>query len=602
MNNSLQDTQSQISTPKTLKQLYYYFGSKRYLVSLVFLLQILATIAQILGPVTLGKATTVIYSGVRQGLKKTANGHRYFSIDFPQVAQILLIVALLYIASAALNYAVQVILAYLSQKIVYQLRRNLKEKMSRVPVSYYDTHSNGNIMSTAINDIDNISNLFNQILTQSLSSIIQFLGILLIMIVVSWKLTLIALLTIPIILLILSKIAPKSQKLFSGQQNALGALDGIVEEAYGGYTEISAFNQQKKINKKFSDQNQTLRDYSWKAQFVSGILMPLMNVVKNAGYILVAIIGGIEVINHTITIGNVQAFLTYMNQFSQPIQQMANIINNIQSLIASAKRIFGILNENEMKTNLPTKAPIQTNKKVIFDHVKFGYSPKKIIIKNFNLSVKKGENIAIAGPTGAGKTTLINLLERFYEVNDGSIRLNGVDIKNINRDKLRQHIAIVLQDTWLFSGTIFENIKYGAQNKVSDKQVYQAAKAAHVNDFAKGLPKGYQTMINENSDNISQGQRQLITIARAFVANPEILILDEATSSVDTRTENLIQKAMQQLLKKRTSFVIAHRLSTIQDADNIIVMNNGEVIETGNHQQLIQKNGFYTNLYNSQFN
>jgi len=421
------------------------------------------------------------------------------------------------------------------------------------------------------------------------------------MLTISWKLTLIALVTIPVSLIIVGVIAPKSQKFFASQQKSLGLINDQVEENYAGHTVLKSFNKEQDMIDKFEVQNENYYKAAWKAQFISGIIMPLMMFLNNIGYVFVAIVGDIGVSNGNITLGNVQAFLQYTNQFSQPIQQLSNLLNTIQSTVASAERIFEVIDEEEMKdTNENRPVKENTDNLIELDHVQFGYDNSELLMTDYNLEVKRGQQVAIVGPTGAGKTTIINLLERFYDVKGGSILLNGKDTRDLDREDLRSHFAMVLQDTWLFTGTIYDNIKYGREDATHD-EIMAAAEAAHVDEFVRKLPDGYDTVLNEDASNISQGQRQLITIARAFVADPEILILDEATSSVDTRTEVQIQHAMSRLLENRTSFVVAHRLSTIQNADNIIVMNHGSVIETGTHNELMSQNGFYADLYNSQF-
>jgi ATP-binding cassette subfamily B protein len=506
----------------------------------------------------------------------------------------------MYIISAIFNFFQQFIMTRVSQRTVYEMRRDLDEKMSRLPISYYDTHSNGDIMSRAINDMDNIAGTLQQNLTQFVTSIVTFVGVLWMMLTISWQLTLVALATVPLSLIVVMLVAPKSQKHFAAQQKSLGLLNDQVEETYGGHTVVKTFNHEKADQEVFEVENEKLYEAGWKAQFISAMIMPLMNFVKNLGYVFVAVLGGIKVANGNMNLGDVQAFLQYTNQFSQPITQIASLINTIQSTVASAERVFEILDEEEM-INEPSSLPIEENDyKVRFENVQFGYNEDKLLMTDFSLDVKAGEMVAIVGPTGAGKTTLINLLERFYDVSGGSIRYEGKDTRDYTRDELRNHFSMVLQDTWLFTGTIYDNILYGNEHATKE-QVIAAAKAAHVDEFVRKLPDGYETVLNEEASNISQGQRQLITIARAFLANPDVLILDEATSSVDTRTEILIQQAMNRLLENRTSFVVAHRLSTIRDADNIIVMNQGSIIETGNHDSLMAKNGFYADLYNSQF-
>ena len=588
---------------KTLKRLLGYMSNKIYLILFVFVLAITSTIFQIRTPKILGEATTEIFKGLMIAKEQMKQGLKVESmpIDFDKIWTIILIVLGMYAASAVFSFLQQVIMTKVSQQTVYQLRKEFKEKMSRVPISYYDTHNNGDIMSRAINDMDNISGTLQQSLTQMVTSVVMFFGVLFMMLTISWKLTLVAFITVPLSLIVTMIVAPKSQRYFAKQQKTLGLLNNQIEETYGAHTVVKSFNHEEENIKTFNEQNEELFNSSWRAQFISAMIMPLMNFIKNIGYVFVAVIGGIQVANGQITIGNVQAFMQYTNQFAQPLSQMANLINTIQATIASAERIFEVLDEVEMldvKVDVP--ANISSEAEVSFNHVQFGYSPDNLLMTDFNLEVNKGEKIAIVGPTGAGKTTLINLLERFYDVTDGNILYKNQDTRNLNRDELRSDFSMVLQDTWLFTGTIFDNIKYGNES-ATEEEVYKAARAARADDFIRRLPEGYQTILNEEASNISQGQRQLVTIARAFLANPQVLILDEATSSVDTRTEILIQHAMDELLKNRTSFVVAHRLSTIRDADNIIVMNQGSIVETGNHEKLMEKNGFYADLYNSQF-
>lgn len=587
----------------TVKRLFAYMSSRLIAVGIVFVLAITAVIFQIQTPKILGKATTEIFSGVMAGMKQIQAGEQLtrFPIDFEKIAQIILVVIVLYLLSAVFNFGQQFIMTRVSQRTVYELRKDLDEKMSRLPISYFDTHSNGDIMSRAINDMDNIASTLQQNVTQFLTSTVTFIGVLWMMLTISWQLTLIALVTVPLSLIVVMVVAPRSQKYFAAQQKSLGLLNNQVEETYGGHTVVKTFNHEAEDQAVFEVENEKLYQAGWKAQFISAMIMPLMNFIKNLGYVFVAVLGGIKVANGTMTLGNVQAFLQYTNQFSQPITQLASLMNTIQSTVASAERIFEILDEAEMNdepSGLPVKE--QTPYKVSFENVQFGYDDKQLLMNDFSLDVEPGEMVAIVGPTGAGKTTLINLLERFYDISGGSIRYNGKDTRDYSREELRSHFSMVLQDTWLFTGTIYDNILYGNEHATRE-QVIAAATAAHVDEFVRKLPNGYDTVLNEDASNISQGQRQLITIARAFLANPDVLILDEATSSVDTRTEHLIQRAMERLLEKRTSFVVAHRLSTIREASNIIVMNHGSIVETGNHDVLMAKEGFYADLYNSQF-
>lgn len=587
----------------TVKRLFGYMSHRLPAIIAVFVLAVAAVIFQIQTPKVLGMATTEIFKGVMTGMKQKEMGEKVtsFPIDFDKIGTIILVVIVMYLISAFFNFLQQFIMTRVSQRTVYELRRDLDEKMNRVPISYYDTHTNGDIMSRAINDMDNIAGTLQQNLTQFITSIVTFIGVLWMMLSISWQLTLIALATVPLSLIVVMIVAPKSQKYFSGQQKSLGLLNNQVEETFGGHTVVKTFNHEAADQKVFEEENQKLYETGWKAQFISAIIMPLMSFVKNLGYVFVAVLGGIKVSSGNMTLGDVQAFLQYTNQFSQPITQIASLMNTIQSTVASAERVFEVIDEPEM-TDEPSGIPVieDTPYKVQFQNVQFGYSSDELLMTDFSMDVKAGQMVAIVGPTGAGKTTLINLLERFYDVSGGSIKYDGKDTRDVSRDELRGHFSMVLQDTWLFTGSIFDNIKYGNETATKE-QIMRAAKAAHVDDFVRKLPEGYDTVLNEEASNISQGQRQLITIARAFLANPDVLILDEATSSVDTRTEILIQRAMNRLLRNRTSFVVAHRLSTIRDADNIIVMDHGSIVETGNHDSLMEKKGFYADLYNSQF-
>ncbi|GHP13374.1 multidrug ABC transporter ATP-binding protein [Lentilactobacillus fungorum] len=586
----------------TTARLLNYMQDRLIGLILVMAFAIISVIFQIRTPKILGEATTEIFKGLMKGTAQQKAGFKIGSlpINYEKIFQIILIVIVMYLAAAVFSFLQQYIMTRISQNTVYKLRRQMKQKMRLVPIKYYDTHSNGDIMSRAVNDMDNIASTLQQSLTQAVTSFVTFIGTLWMMFTISWKLTLIALVTIPLSLVIVGIVAPRSQKYFAAQQKSLGLLNNQVEENYAGQIVLKSFNKEKDTIDQFEVQNKKYYQAAWKAQFISGIIMPLMIFLNNIGYVFVAVVGGIQVANGTVTLGNVQAFLQYTNQFSQPISQLANLMNTIQSTIASAERVFEVIDEEEMK-NTKASRPVEkgTDNLVELEHVQFGYEDE-LLMKDYNLAVKPGQQVAIVGPTGAGKTTIINLLERFYDVKGGSIRLKGVDTRDLDREALRAHFAMVLQDTWLFTGSIYDNIKYGREAATKD-EIIEAAKAAHVDEFVRKLPNGYDTVLNESASNISQGQRQLITIARAFVADPEILILDEATSSVDTRTEVQIQHAMSTLLENRTSFVVAHRLSTIQNADNIIVMNHGAVVETGTHSELLAKNGFYADLYNSQF-
>ncbi|WP_220730131.1 ABC transporter ATP-binding protein [Apilactobacillus zhangqiuensis] len=577
---------------------------KPWMLGIIFtlIMAIAAVVLQIVTPKILGEATTEIYKGVMKAFVMKKQGLHVSSIpiDFTAVGHILITVASLYILAALFNVGQQFIMTYISQKVVYQLRKDLKAKLERLPISYYDTHSNGDIMSRMINDMDNISTMLQTNLTQFITSVLLFFGVLYMMLTISFSLTLVAICTLPLIGIIVGVVAPKSQRFFSKQQSHLGDVNSQVEENFAGHTIIKTFNREEEAINQFEEQNDKYYSYAWKAQFVSSFMFPLMNFVKNLNYVFVAIFGGIKVAAGAVTLGNVQAFLQYVNMFNQPITNLANLTNTIQSTIASAERIFKILDEPEMQDSDVKLEHEETNDKIKFEDVNFRYVEDTPLIKDFNLDVPKGTTVAIVGPTGAGKTTIINLLERFYDIDSGSIKLDGIDTREYSRSELRSNISMVLQDSWLFTGTIFDNIKYGNAN-ATDEEVYKAAKEAQADEFIEKLPDGYDTVLNEAASNVSQGQRQLITIARAFLANPEILILDEATSSVDTRTESLIQDAMDRLIQGRTSFVVAHRLSTVQNAEKIIVMNHGQIKETGNHNSLMEQNGFYADLYNSQF-
>ncbi|MCO6541945.1 MAG: ABC transporter ATP-binding protein [Lactobacillus sp.] len=586
----------------TLARLFHYMSGYVFSLILVIILAITSTIFQIKTPKVLGEATTEIYKGVMAGIAQQKAGFNLskFPINFGKIEHILLIVAGMYVLSALFNFFQQLLMTRASQQTVYKLRKDLKRQMKLLPISYYDTHNNGDIMSRAINDMDNIAGTLQQSITQLITSIVMLVGTLWMMFTISWQLTLIALATVPLSLVIIGIIAPRSQKAFAAQQKSLGLLNNQVEENYSGHLEVKTFNHEEQSLSEFESENDKFYKSAWKAQFLAGIMMPLMTFANNLGYVAVAIYGGIQVSHGRLPIGDIQAFLQYTQQFSQPITQLANLANTIQATVASAERIFEVLDEQQMEQTPVDVPDVSTDKLIQLDHVQFGYDGQDLLMTDYSLDVNPGEMIAIVGPTGAGKTTIINLLERFYDIKGGSIRLNGQDTRNLTREQLRSHFAMVLQDTWLFTGTIYDNLKYGREDATED-EIIAAAKAAHVDEFVRQLPQGYKTILNEEASNISQGQRQLLTIARAFVANPEILILDEATSSVDTRTESQIQHAMESLLKDRTSFVVAHRLSTIQDADKIIVMNHGSIVETGNHEQLLAKKGFYADLYNSQF-
>lgn len=585
----------------TLIRLFKYMRRDFWGVLFSLLIAAVSVLLSVQAPKILGEATTVIFNGVTQGFQKNTAP----DINMTKVTMILSEVAVIYLISFVSGVVQQSIMTRISQRTVYALRRAFKAKMQKLPVAYYDTHNNGDIMSRMINDMDNISGTLNQTLIQLVTSVLQFVGTIYFMLTISWQLALVAFVTVPLAMLTVRIVAPLSQKYFSEQQKNLGLLNNQIEENYAGHTVIKSFNHEKKAQEAFDQQNEAFYQVAWKAQVVSTLIYPTMRFINNLDYLAMAVIGGLKVISGTVNLGDVQAMLQYTNQFAQPITNISNMMNTIQATVASAERIFEVLDEEEL-VELPlasvkvTDSMVSTSPFIRFDQVGFSYNDEQPLMTQVNFEVEKGEKIAIVGPTGAGKTTLINLLERFYEVTSGKISRNGVDIRAINRQVLRQSMAMVLQETWLFSGTIWENLRYG-RLEATDEEVLAAAKMAHADEFITTLPQGYQTVLNEEATNISQGQRQLLTIVRAFLANPEILILDEATSSVDTRTERLIQSAMNRLLVGRTSFVVAHRLSTIREADQILVMNKGNIVETGTHEELLAQEGMYADLYNSQF-
>jgi ATP-binding cassette subfamily B multidrug efflux pump len=594
-----------VEKPKNFKgtalRLLSYFLPERFRLIIVLATAIIGTVFNIVGPKILGLATTKLFDGLIARYEAFAHHLPAPGIDFGYIGTVLLILLGLYVISAIFIYIQQYVMAGVAQRTMYRLRREVDEKLSRLPLKYFDGRTHGEIMSRVVNDMDNLSSTLQQSVTQLITSLVTLLGVLVMMLTISWLLSLIILLTLPLSLLITVGIAKRSQGYFRKQQRALGELNGHVEEMYAGHKIVKAFGHEAEAIAEFEVRNEKLYDAGWKAQFVSGIIMPLMRFVGNIGYVFVAAVGSIMVIQGKIAIGDVQAFIQYAQQFTQPIAQIANFANVIQSSMASAERLFEILDEQEQVPETTDATVIEhPDGAVKFEQVKFGYSEDNILMQDMNIDVHPGEMIAIVGPTGAGKTTLVNLLMRFYEVNGGKILVDGVDITEIKRGALRRMFGMVLQDTWLFNGTIRDNIAYGCEG-ATDEEIIRAAKAANADHFIRTQPDGYNTVLNEEASNISQGQKQLLTIARAFLADPEILILDEATSSVDTRTELLIQKAMTELMKGRTNFVIAHRLSTIRDADMILVMNHGTIIEKGTHEELLAKNGFYADLYNSQF-
>ena len=585
----------------TLKRFLVYFVPQKYRLLVVLGAAILGTTFNIVGPKILGLATTKLFEGLIAKYQAFQRHQPAPGIDFKYIATVLLILLGLYIISAIFMYVQQYVMAGVAQRMVYRLRREVEEKLSRLPLKFFDARPRGEILSRAVNDMDNISTTLQQSLTQLITSVVTLVGVIVLMLTISPLLSLVVVLTLPLSLLITMGLAKRSQNYFRRQQRALGILNGHVEEMYTGHKIVKAFGHEGKSIAEFRDLNENLYNAGWRAQFVSGMIMPLMRFVGNLGYVIVAVVGGIMVTNGSIAIGDVQAFIQYAQQFTQPITSLANIANVIQSTMASAERIFELLDEPEEIPEAVDAQVIGTPRGAVqFQHVKFGYKEDSMLMEDMNIDVQPGQMIAVVGPTGAGKTTLVNLLMRFYEVNGGKITVDGVDITQIKRGELRRTFGMVLQDTWLFNGTIRDNIAYGREG-ATEEEIMRAAKAANADHFIRTLPEGYNTVLNEEATNISQGQKQLLTIARAFLADPEILILDEATSSVDTRTEIQIQKAMGELMHGRTSFVIAHRLSTIRDADLILVMNHGSIIEKGTHEELLAKGGFYADLYNSQF-
>ncbi len=579
----------------TMSKLIAYLGQYKLSVIIVFIFAIASTAANIAGPKMLGSATTLLFEGVMAQLGGTG------SVDFDAIGQIILLTVALYAVSTLFGYLQGWIMANVSTNIAYRFRRDISEKMNRMPLRYFDTTTHGEVLSRITNDVDTVNQTLSQSLTQIITSLITVIGVMVMMFSINWIMTLVSLIIIPLSMGVVGLIIGQSQKFFKQQQDYLGHVNGHVEEMYGGHIVMKAFNGEEESIKKFDQSNDKLYDAAWKSQFLSGLMMPIMTFIGNLGYVAVAILGSYLAIRGTITVGDIQAFIQYVRTFTQPIAQLANISNILQQTAAAAERVFEFLEEAEEVAE-PTQ-PIQLENvkgHVEFKDVHFGYSPEKIIINNFSAEAEPGHKIAIVGPTGAGKTTMVKLLMRFYDVSSGAILVDGHDIRDFNRHDLRKLFGMVLQDTWLYNGSILENIRYGRPD-ATDEEVFAAAKAAHVDHFVHTLPDGYNMILNEETSNISQGQMQLLTIARAVLADPRILILDEATSSVDTRTEVLIQRAMDNLMKNRTSFVIAHRLSTIRDADLILVMKDGDIVEQGNHQELLAQAGFYAELHNSQF-
>ena len=579
----------------TIGKLFRYRGKYKAAVVVVAIFAIGSTVFNVVCPKVLGKATTVLSEGIMN--KITGNG----GIDFTYIGKILLFCLGLYVLSVAFSFVQGFIMTGITQKVCYRMRREVSEKINRMPMSYFESRTYGEVLSRITNDIDTMGNGLNQSITQLITSVSTVIGVIVMMLTISPLMTLISVLILPISIMLMMFVIKKSQRFFKQQQEYVGHINGQVEEVYGGHNVIKAFNKENDVRREFHETNETLYKSAWKSQFFSGLMQPIMMFVGNLGYVAVAISGAALAIRGTIQIGDIQAFIQYVKNLTQPVQQVAQVTNMMQQMAAAAERVFELLEEKEEEQIVENPVSTEGIKgEVTFEHVKFGYNPDQIIIKDFSAHVKPGQQVAIVGPTGAGKTTMVKLLMRFYDVNGGAILLDGHNIKNFNRRELRDVFGMVLQDTWLFKGTIMENIRYGRLD-ATDEEVIAAAKAAHAHRFISALPGGYNMELNEEITNISQGQKQLLTIARAILADNPVLILDEATSSVDTRTEHRIQRAMDNLMKGRTSFVIAHRLSTIKNADIILVMKDGDIIEQGNHDELMAQNGFYADLYNSQW-
>lgn len=579
----------------TIKKLFLYMGNYKYALFAVAIFAIGSTLFNIIGPKVLSRATTELFNGLMAKLYQTGG------IDFAKIGRILLILLGLYAVSALLSLCQGWIMTGVSQKLCFRFRKEISEKINRMPLEYFESKTVGEVLSRITNDVDTLGMSLNQSITTLITSLTTLVGVLIMMLSISPLMTLIALVILPISGTLIGVVVKFSQKYFVAQQSYLGKINGQVEEVYSGQNIVKAFNREEIVLKEFRETNDILYQSAWKSQFLSGLMQPIMTFIGNLGYVAVAISGSMLTIKGMIEIGDIQAFIQYVKNFTQPITQLAQVSNMLQSTAAAAERVFEFLNEEEEEQSVenPVNLP-QIEGRVEFEHVRFGYRPDKIIIHDFSSRIEPGQTVAIVGPTGAGKTTMVKLLMRFYDVNSGSIKVDGHDIREFERSNLRESFGMVLQDTWLFKGTIMENIRYGRLD-ATDEEVIEAAKAAHAHRFIQTLPGAYQMELNEDASNVSQGQKQLLTIARAILADNKILILDEATSSVDTRTEQRIQKAMNNLMKGRTSFVIAHRLSTIKDADLILVMKDGDIIEQGNHEQLLAANGFYAQLYNSQF-
>ena len=579
----------------SMGKLFRYMSRYKLRFVMVFIFAVAGTVFNIAGPKILGKATTELFNGLVAKVNGTGG------INFGKIGMILLWTLGLYLASACFSFIQGWIMTGISNDVTYNLRKDISKKINKLPLNYFESRTNGEILSRVTNDVDTLQMSLNQSLTQLITSVTTLIGVFIMMLSINVWMTLAALLILPVSMFIIQTVMKHSQKYFQAQQNYLGAVNGQIEENFGGHDVVRVFNKEKDVLEEFEKDNKKLYESAWKSQFFSGMMMPIMQFVGNLGYVMVALLGGVFVIKGSIEVGDIQSFFQYIRNFTQPIQQIAQVTNLLQSSAAASERVFEFLEEKEEDQTVENPVCIdKLEGSVSFDHVHFGYNPDHTIINDFSVDVKPGQKVAIVGPTGAGKTTMIKLLMRFYDVGSGSIKVDGHDVRDFNRDDLRKMFGMVLQDTWLFKGSIEDNIRYGRLD-ATHEEVVEAAKAARAHRFIKTLPGGYQMELNEEASNVSQGQKQLLTIARAMLADPKILILDEATSSVDTRTEIQIQKAMDQLMKGRTSFVIAHRLSTIRDADVILVMKDGDIVEQGNHEELLAQNGFYAELYNSQF-
>lgn len=581
----------------TFSKLLEYLRPYRLKLIIVVMFAVGSTIFTIRAPKILGKATTKIFEGLMEKISGVPGG----GIDFQYILNIILLLIGLYVISALFSFIQGFIVTGVAQKVSYKLRREISEKVNRLPLKYFDTVSHGDVLSRVTNDVGTVSQSLNQSMSQIITSVTTLVGVLIMMLSISWQMTIAALLILPISMILVMAVIKRSQKYFKAQQSSLGQVNGHIEEVYGGHNIMKAFNAEEEVLGKFSKINGELYNSAWKAQFLSGMMMPMMVFIGNIGYVAVSILGGWYAIKKTIEVGDIVSFIQYIRSFTQPIAQVAQISNVLQSTVAAAERVFEFLGEEEevKESEVPVKLE-EVEGRVTFENVKFGYNEDKTIINNFSADIEPGQKVAIVGPTGAGKTTIVKLLMRFYDLNEGRILIDNHDINDFTREDLRNSFGMVLQDTWLFSGSIMENIRYGRLD-ATDEEVIQASKSAHAYRFIQTLPDGYNMVINEEANNISQGQKQLLTIARAILSDPKILILDEATSSVDTRTEILIQRAMENLMKGRTAFIIAHRLSTIRDADLILVMKDGDIVEQGSHEELLEQNGFYAELYNSQF-